>query len=113
MILEIDANRQLQLPDDMSDETARQLKRWILTLEERAQAAESQVRTLQDELNALRKSHEQTQAVVADNTAMASAIREMSVASIAELKRIFKAIAADREIVPNDLGDMTRSRVIM
>lgn len=113
MILEIDANRQLQLPDDMSDETARQLKRWILTLEERAQAAESQVRTLQDEMAGLRQSHANTQAVVADNTAIVNAIRETSQASIAELKRIFKATAADREIVPNDLGDMTRSRVIL
>lgn len=113
MILEIDANRQLQLPDDMSDETARQLKRWILTLEERAQAAESQVRTLQDEMAGLRNNIASTQTMLSDNTATVSAIREMSVASIAELKRIFKAIAADREIVPNDLGDMTRSRVIM
>lgn len=113
MILEIDANRQLQLPDDMSDETARQLKRWILTLEERAQAAESQVRTLQDELSTLRQQIVNLNMAVVDNTATVSAIRETSAASIAELKRIFKAIAADREIVPNDLGDMTRSRVIM
>ena len=117
MLLKIDSNRQLELPDDMPDETARQLKRWILTLEERAQSAESSNRTLQDEMAALRKAHEQTQAAVStatlDNTATVNAIRAMHAEVTQHLRHVAAAASADRMVVPDPItGEMTRSRVV-
>jgi hypothetical protein len=62
MILELGDGRELKLPDDMLDETARQLKQLILTLEGRAFTAESQARTLRDEMAALRQQFNNIQA---------------------------------------------------
>ena len=50
MILELDDNRKIKLPDEMPDDTARLLKSLILALEERARTAESEVRLLRDEM---------------------------------------------------------------
>lgn len=118
MLLKIDNSRTLELPDDMPDETARQLKRWILTLEERATSAESSNRTLQDEMTALRKSHEQTQAAVntatLDNTATVNAIRDMHREMVGHLRHVAAAASADRMVVPDPItGEMTRSRLVM
>jgi len=50
VILELDDNRKIKLPDEMPDDTARLLKSLILALEERARTAESEVRLLRDEM---------------------------------------------------------------
>lgn len=111
MILHIDDNRKLELPDEMSDETARQLKRWILTLEERAQTAESEVRMLRDEMTALRRSFANTSQT---NAGVVNAIGAMQQELSAGLRQVFRGVTADRKMVADEItGDMTRSKVIL
>jgi len=55
MILDLGNGRELQLPDDTSDETARQLGRLILVLEDRAIAAERMTAELQAQIDELRR----------------------------------------------------------
>lgn len=114
MILEFDDGRELKLPDEMPDETARQIKRLIQTLEERARTAESETRLLRDEMATLRHHVGNLNAASVDHSATVNAIRESSVASIAMLRQIFQATSGDRVVVPDPItGDMTRSRVVM
>lgn len=110
MILELDDGRELRLPDEMPDETARQLKALILALEGRARTAESDVRMLRDEMAALRRTAEGS---AASNDRTANALAAVSRDIIAALRRVEAAALADREMVPNELGDMTRSRAVI
>lgn len=108
MILELGDGRELRLPDDMPDETARQLKRFILTLEERAAAAESVSRTLQDEMTVLRK---QLAADAKADTTTADAMNKVA----AELRQGFAAMVraqrADRVLVRDATGEAYKSRI--
>ena len=109
MILELGEGRELQLPDEMSDESARMIKRLILVCEERAATAEAQVRMLQDEMAAMRKQFEAVQAQ--GNEAQAYAIRELHTSLGEGIKKIVAAVRADRVMVPNEFGEYTRSKV--
>lgn len=112
MILELDGGRELKLPDDMPDETARQLKRLILTLEERARTAESEVRLLRDEMEAVRKLHAATQQDVATDQETASAIRDLKATMAQGLERVERAVLVDRKLVADKDGEMAISRAV-
>lgn len=106
MILELGDGREIQLPDEMSDETARQIKRLILALEERTRAAESEARLLRDEMVNLR-------AVVTapkdypEPEQMAPHLVEI----IRLLRQLVAVESADRMLVTDDIG-RSRSRVV-
>jgi len=111
MILELGDGRELRLPDEMPDETARQIKLFILALEERARAAESDARTLRDEMAALRQQFNTVRAAPPD-TSTASAIADLKVTLARLLVQIEAAVSADRKMVPDELGEYTRSRIV-
>lgn len=107
MILELGDGRELQLPDECSDEFARALKRLILTCEERARTAEQQCTALQAEVAHLRAEIQALAArpspapqVIVDNTAL-----------LAVLKAINAGVHADRVMMADESGEYTRSRI--
>ncbi len=107
MILDLDNGRELRLPDEMPDETARQLKALILTLEERARTAEAQSVALGQEVAHLRA---EVQALAARPLPAPQVLRDSSDV-IAALKAVEAAVRADRMMVPDEYGEYTRSRV--
>jgi hypothetical protein len=112
MILELGDGRELLLPDEVSDEFARQLKKLILETESRAAAAEADVQKLRDEMAALRRSINESNVntVVRDDTAQA--VRGLQSALLSALARIEQATSADRQIVPDEFGEYTRSKIV-
>lgn len=112
MILQFDDGRELTLPDEMTDESARQLKRLIQAHEERTKAAESTARILQDEMAAVRRHVDGINMAAADNTAMLTAIRELRTAIMSGLQQVHSAASADRMIVMDEFGEYTRSRIV-
>jgi hypothetical protein len=112
VILELGDGRELQFPDDMPDETARQLKRLILTLEERAAAAESQARTLQDEMAAMRQTFAQTEVSRQSDNGVSDGIEAMRAEMGRGFDRVVKAALADRVLVFDDFGEPRRSRAV-
>jgi len=112
MILQFDDGRELELPDDMPDETARQLKRLIQAHEERTRAAEAEVRAVRDELATLRVHMNSVSDKQNTDTFVANAIANMHQELTHMLNKVHAAVSADREIVPNEFGDMTRSRIV-
>ena len=112
MILDLGNGRELKLPDDTSDETARQLGRLILVLEDRAVAAEGKAAALQGQIDELRRE-------VRDRPELPGAAPDLAPA-IADLKRVLtvrtdqmlRAILADRVIVYDSLG-APRSRAVI
>jgi hypothetical protein len=123
MILDLGNGRELKLPDDTSDETARQLGRLILVLEDRAIAAERTAADLQTQIDELRR--EVRQPVMAEDddeddneddapedAALVAAIQKMEEALTARLDRVVRATLADRIMVPDELGT-PRSRVVL
>lgn len=105
MILELGDGRELQLPDDMADETARQLKRLILTCEERASVAERHAVALQDEVTHLRA---EIQALAARPMPEMPKFDNREV--VQALWRVEKALRADRVLLTDEL-DRPISRV--
>jgi len=111
MKLVLDDTRTLDLPDEMSDEAARQLKALILAHEERTRAAESEVRLLRDEMAAMRA---MTASESNDDSQVIAELRAMRQELSAGLRRVEQVAGADRMVVPDPItGEMTRSRVIL
>ncbi len=111
MILELEDGRELRLPDEMPDETARQLKRLILALEERARTAESDARTLRDEMAGLRRQVETRVAAPAD-TSVVDALRALQDSLETGVRRIVNAQLADRKLVFDATGEPTHSKAV-
>lgn len=110
MILDLGNGRELKLPDDTSDETARQLGRLILVLEDRAVASEGEVRSLRAEVDDLRRE-------VRDRAepAPVQAAPDFSADFAALGKKLDKLIQiglADRIMVSDTLG-VPRSRIAL
>jgi hypothetical protein len=106
MKLDLEDGRVLSLPDEVSDEFARQLKALILTTEGRARDAEARAERIAAEMAALRQ----------DFAALASRpMPEMpkfdNSAVVEALAKVEAAVRADRVMVPDDFGEFTRSRI--
>lgn len=99
MILDLGDGRELPLPDEMSDETARQLKRLILSLEERARVAEADVRRVMDELAAARQPAQSAK----DGTV--EAIQALQAAIERGFARMIQAQLADTVLVNDGLRE--------
>jgi hypothetical protein len=121
VILELGDGREFHLPDEMEDEYARQLKRFILGAEERARAAEAEVAALREEMATWRQAagSARQQTLAEDTTAramhtemLASAIRELQTAMLAALARVERAALADRQMVMDEFGEYTRSKAM-
>jgi len=117
MILDLGNGRELQLPDDTSDETARQLGRLILVLEDRAIAAERTAADLQQQIDELRREVRQPVAApveddAPEDAALVAAIQKMEDSLAKRLDNMLRATLADRIMVPDELGT-PRSRVVL
>jgi len=110
MILELTDGRELQLPDEMPDETARMLGKLILRLEKRTQEAEAVVETLQAEIAALRD--RPAPEAPAPDTSVAEAMAELRADLNRGFTQMIRAQLADRILVPDEFGEMTRSRAV-
>lgn len=111
MILELGDGREIPLPDEMSDETARQLKRLILALEERARTAEATVEALRAEFARVRSSYD---GAVATNDALAAALtenRRFQEETNKLLRSLLMVESADRMLITDGIGG-ARSRVV-
>ena len=113
MILELGDGRELKLPDAMEDETARQLKMFILALEERARAAEARVMLLVAEIAALRAGFSALATKPHDSVAIVQAIGRMIDTQNDNTRRTISAVLADRVMVPDSMGEMTRSKAVL
>jgi hypothetical protein len=104
VILELGDGRELHLPDEMEDESARQLKTFILAGEQRAKDAEARMMAHHAEVVALR-----------NEMGNIGQLRESVNALRAEMKQglqgVVAAAHADRVIVYDDKGDPVRSRI--
>jgi hypothetical protein len=106
VILELGDGRELSLPDEMPDETARQLKRLILGAEERARAAEARAEVIAAEMVALRRDF----SVIAARPAPEFPRQDNSDV-VAALRALEAAVRADRILVPDEFGESARSRI--
>ena len=111
MILELGDGREVKLPDEMADESARLLKRLILGAEERAQVAEHSVRLLRDEMAALRQQMDAVVLQVPD-TGAAAAVTALQEELRQGVARIVEASLADRLLVKDEVGNAVRSRAV-
>ena len=117
MILDLGNGRELQLPDDTSDETARQLGRLILVLEDRAIAAERTAADLQQQIDELRREVRKPVEVeveddAPEDAALVTAIQKLEDSLAKRMDRMIQAALADRVMVPDELGTM-RSRTVL
>lgn len=119
MILDLGNGRELQLPDDTSDETARQLGRLILVLEDRAIAAERTAADLQKQIDELRREvrkpvevDDDSENDAPEDAALVTAIQKMEDSLAKRLDNMLRATLADRIMVPDELGT-PRSRVVL
>jgi len=115
MILELSNGRELKLPDEMDDDTARMIGKLILTLEKRAEDAENDVKALRGEMAALR---DEVQArPVAEpqekDTSEADAIRALRADLNKGIKQLIQAQLADRVMMADEFGEMTKSRAVL
>jgi hypothetical protein len=104
--LDMEDGRMLDLPDELSDEFARQFKRLILTTEGRARDAEQRAADLQAEVAHLRA---EVQALAA--RPMPEPISVDMSGVIDALQRIERGVRADRVIMADEFGEYTRSRI--
>lgn len=111
MILELGNGRELKLPDNMDENDARLLGRFIKATEERADKAEGFARTLQNEMDSLRK---EVRAIPAptDLTPLANAIDGLRTDLKDSTNRIVTAQLRERKLVMDDMGEMSRSVVV-
>jgi hypothetical protein len=121
MILDLGNGRELQLPDDTSDETARQLGRLILVLEDRAIAAERTAADLQQQIDELRREVRKPVEVdqedddeddAPEDAALVAAIQKLEDSLAKRMDKMIQAALADRVMVPDELGTM-RSRTVL
>jgi hypothetical protein len=119
MILDLGNGRELKLPDDTSDETARQLGRLILVLEDRAIAAERMTAELQTQIDELRREvrkpvevEEADEEDAPEDAALVAAIEKLEVSLAKRMDKMIQAALADRVMVPDELGTM-RSRTVL
>ena len=112
MILELDDGRELNLPDEMDEETARQLGKMILALEKRAQEAEDRARSLEVQFAQLKNEVRAPAVESSDDEAVIAAINAMRREIAAGLAKSAALAAADRVIVYDSLG-APRSRIVM
>ena len=121
MILDLGNGRELQLPDDTSDETARQLGRLILVLEDRAIVAERTAADLQQQIDELRREVRKPVEVdqedddeddAPEDAALVAAIQKLEDSLAKRLDNMLRATLADRIMVPDELGT-PRSRVVL
>jgi len=121
MILDLGNGRELKLPDDTSDETARQLGRLILVLEDRAIAAERTAADLQMQIDELRREVRKPVEVdqedddeddAPEDAALVAAIQKLEDSLAKRLDNMLRATLADRIMVPDELGT-PRSRVVL
>lgn len=108
MILELGDGRELALPDDMEDESARQLKAFILALEERARAAEQDARSMRAEMAAMRN---EVVSAMNRSALSADALKALQAAFQQGMTQLLAAVSAEREIV-DDTGERIRSRMV-
>lgn len=123
MILDLGNGRELKLPDDTSDETARQLGRLILVLEDRAIAAERTAADLQTQIDELRREvrkpvemedddEDDSEDDEPEDDALVLAIQKMEDSLAKRMDKMLRATLADRIMVPDELGT-PRSRVVL
>jgi len=121
MILDLGNGRELKLPDDTSDETARQLGRLILVLEDRAIAAERMTAELQTQIDELRREVRKPVEVdqedddeddTPEDAALVAAIQQLEASLAKRMDKMTQAVLADRVMVPDALGT-PRSRVVL
>lgn len=121
MILDLGDGREIKLPDDTSDETARQLGRLILVLEDRAMTAERTAANLQSQIDELRRklderdeseNDEDDEDDEPEDTALVAAIQRLEESLAARLDKVARVAAADRIMIEDELGT-ARSRVVL
>lgn len=105
MILELGGGRELKLPDEMSDETARQLGKLIVGLEQRAKDAEDRAEDLARQFAEL-ANRPALEYPKHDNSDVVAAVREL----VPLLKQVIAVESADRIIVHDETGS-PRSRI--
>jgi uncharacterized coiled-coil protein SlyX len=104
MILEIGDGRELELPDECSDEFARQLKKMILTLEQNAAQAQAEVRLLRDEMASLRETTGAVHTATVDNTAVVAGLNAMRAEMQQGFARMTAAIMAPTQFEYDEVG---------
>lgn len=110
MILELGEGREIKLPDDTDEETARQIGRLILVTERRAAAAEARADRLEAEIATLRQRVDAFAAPRDDGVLAAVADMPARLASL--LERVAAAAEADRVLVKDEFGEATRSKIV-
>jgi hypothetical protein len=109
--LDFEDGRVLDMPDEMPDESARQIKRWVLTLEDRARTAESTARMLTDEIAALRKQVEMLSAPRSDGQdSVVEALRQIAEGQVKGFASVVEAQLMDRILVRGMSGDAFKSK---
>lgn len=111
MILDLGDGRELKLPDNMDEDAARMLGRFIKATEERANTAEASARALRSEIDSLRG---EVRAIPAptDLKPLADAIAGLHTDLNAGINRMVKAQLAERKLVMDDMGEYTRSKAV-
>lgn len=110
MILDFEDGRELKLPDEMPDETARILKKWILALEERAANAEAQCAKLGEQL----AKSEVKSPEVASNDGVLEALQALRLSVENGFKQMVRAQMADVILVKDEIsGEPRGSRKVM
>lgn len=104
MKLDMEDGRVIDLPDECSDEFARQLKRLILTTEGRASAAEQRVEQVRAEMAALIAKPQHDEELRAQVAALAEAVRSLTACTQHGLAAVVAAARADRHLVEDDYG---------
>lgn len=115
MILELGDGRELRLPDEVSDEFARQLKSFILGHEERAKASETAIESLRGELASMRaasagQNTAGLEAALLQTQQAAQANAESIRRNASILQQILRIVSSDRVLIKDEFGQH-RSRV--
>lgn len=112
MILELDDNRQIKLPDDMDEEVARQIGRLILETERRAVRAEKRADAFEAELATLRQRVDTLSAPAPADDGLREAVASLQSRLSSLLERVVSAVEADRVLARDEFGETTRSKIV-
>lgn len=110
MKLDLGDGRILQLPDEMSDESARQLKCLILVCEERATAAEACAQNLERRILVLEGQKPDYTPITVAIGRMHESVVIAHESMTKQMQRLERAALADRQMVLDEYGEYTISR---
>jgi outer membrane protein TolC len=108
VILELGDGRELHLPDEMEDESARQLKAFILASEDGRKEAVQAVQSAHADMAAMRN---EVIAAKKQSELTAEALKALQDSFTQGMAQLTAAISADREIV-DETGERIRSRMV-